>query len=463
MRFLAKATLWLLKRLLSLTMPVALAFLAFMVGALIMAFELPPHQEIRKLIIAGVSVMRWAQLEQAESDEDHPHIIVSDAGGGKAMGRLDPDRANGGVTMAQAFANDRFAMLLLGGDGTQLHRWDVPDEVYQKIEAQGWKIDRGFQEIMGGHMYQTGDVLGIIYQKGLFRIDRCSRLKWFQPGLYHHDATVAADGSIWALSANYRSEQPGAYPHIGAPHYDDVVVRLSPEGEVLEEISLLDAIYRSGYQGLVLGGKSAYPESKQDDPAHSNDIEIVGKEFAARHDFAETGDLLVSLRAADSIVLIDRATKLVKWALTGMFLRQHDPDLQPDGSITIFDNRTDRGQFNKAERTVEPQSFGYSRLLRFDPASQRVLWEFQGSREEPFYTSVQGDHQVLPNGNVMAVETEAGRIIEIDPKTNEIVWEWFNVVTRGARKDLVGRVTRAFRYDSDYAAFIGKDCPAAGG
>jgi hypothetical protein len=400
-----------------------------------------------------------SELEQATSDEDHPHITQSSAAGGEALGRVDPERANGGVTMAQAYANDRFAMLLLGEDGTQLHRWDVPDAVYDDIEGRGWTMDRGFHEIMGGHLYPNGDVLGVIYQQGLFRIDRCSGLKWFRPGLYHHDVKVAADGSIWAMSAHYLTESPGPYAHIPTPHYDDVVLRLSPEGEVLEEISLLDAIYRSGYQGLVLGGKSAYPEAKQDDPTHSNDIEIVGEEFASRHDFANPGDLLISLRAADSIVLIDRRTKLVKWALTGLFLRQHDPDLQPDGTITIFDNRTDRAQFNQARRTVEPQSFGYSRLLRFDPASQRVLWQFQGSREEPFYTSVQGDHQVLPNGNVMAVETEAGRIIEIDPKTNEIVWEWFNVVTRGERKDLVGRVTRAFRYDADYPTFLGKDCP----
>lgn len=460
MKFLTRATLWILQRLFSLLMPLALAFLAFMVGALIMAFELPPHQEIRKMIIAAVSVARWAQLEQVETDEDHPHIIVTDASGGKVLGRFDTERANGGVTFAQAFAADRFAMVLLDEQGERMHRWDLPDAAYRQMEARGWKIDRGFQEIMGGHLYEDGDVLGIVYQQGLFRLDRCSRLKWFRAGLYHHDVKVDQDGSIWALSANYQSQQPSAYAHIASPYYDDVILRLSPEGEVLEEISLLDAIYRSGYQGLVLEGNSSYPESKQDDPTHSNDIEIVGEAFAARHGFAEAGDLLVSLRAVDSIILIDRETKLVKWALTGMFLRQHDPDLQADGTISVFDNRTDRGQFNKSVRTIEPPSFGYSRLLRFDPVSQRILWQFQGSREEPFYTSVQGDHQILPNGNVMAVETEAGRIIEIDPQTNEIVWEWFNVVERGERKDLVGRVTRAFRYDADYADFLGKDCPA---
>lgn len=459
MKFFTRAILWILKRALSLIMPLALAFLAFVLGALIMAFELPPHQEIRKMIIAAISVARWAELEKASRDEDHPHIIVSEAGGGKALGRLDPERAFGGLTMVQAFANDRFAMLLLDERGKQLHRWDVPDAVYDEAAARGWSVDRGFYEIMGGYLYPDGDVLGIIYQTGLFRIDRCSRLKWFKPGLYHHDVQVAADGSIWALSANFHTEQPAAYAHIASPYYDDVVQRLSPDGEVLEEFSLLDVIYRSGYQGLVLEGKSSYPESKQDDPTHSNDIEIVGADFAARHDFANEGDLLISLRAVDSIVLIDRETKLVKWAMTGLFLRQHDPDLQPDGTISIFDNRTARGQFNKAARTLEPQSFGYSRLLRFDPASQRVLWQFQGSREEPFYSSVQGDHQILPNGNVMAVETEAGRIIEIDPRTNEIVWEWFNVVERGDRKDLVGRVTRAFRYDAGYPIFTGKDCP----
>ncbi len=54
----------------------------------------------------------------------------------------------------------------------------------------------------------------------------------------------------------------------------------------------------------------------------------------------------------------------------------------------------------------------------------------------------------------------AGRIIEIDPKTNDIVWEGFNVVERGERKDLIGRVTRAFRFDADYPTFPGENCPA---
>jgi hypothetical protein len=320
-------------------------------------------------------------------------------------------------------------------------------------------VDRSYREIMGGHMYPNGDVLGIISQQGIFRINRCSELIWFKRGLFHHDISIAADGSIWVLSANFVTRKPGDYAHVATPYYDDVILHLSPDGEVLEEISLLDALYRSHRQGIVLAGKSSYPANKHADPLHSNDIELVDAAFAAQHDFADEGDLLISLRAVDSIVLIDRDTKRVKWALTGLFLRQHDPDLQPNGTISIFDNRTDRGQFNKAVRTIEPPSFGYSRLIRFDPVSQRILWQFQGSRDEPFYTSVQGDHQILANGNVMAVETEAGRIIEIDPKTKDIVWEWFNVVKRGDRKDLVGRITRAFRYDRDDVAFLGEECP----
>jgi len=461
MKFLAKAILWILKRLLSLMMPVAVAFLAFMVGALIMAFELPPHQEIRKMIIAAVSVARWAQLEQVKSDEDHPHIIVSAAGGGKALGRHLPERAYGGVTVAEAFANDRFAMLLLDENGERLHRWDVPETVYAKIDALGWDIDHGFLEIMGGHLYGNGDMLGSIFQQGLFRIDRCSGLKWFRPGLYHHDVQVAEDGTIWALSARYVTDSAKARPHFSIPYYEDMIVNLSPDGEVIEEFSLLDTLFESGREALILTGEESFPSMKFEDPTHANDIEIVSPEFAAHYDFVEPGDLMVSLRTTDTIVLIDRGSKRVKWALSGLFLRQHDPDLHDDGTISVFDNRTDRAQFNMARRTVERPSFGYSRLLRFDPASQHILWKFEGTRDEPFYTSIQGDHQILPNGNVMAVETEAGRIIEIDPKTNEIVWEWFNVVERGERRDLVGRITRAFRYDRDSLTFLGQDCPAA--
>ena len=75
----------------------------------------------------------------------------------------------------------------------------------------------------------------------------------------------------------------------------------------------------------VLEGHPGLPRSTTGDPTHATDVEIVGADFARRPDFAEPGDIVVSLRARDAIVRIDRASRAVNWALAGPFLRQPDP------------------------------------------------------------------------------------------------------------------------------------------
>jgi hypothetical protein len=277
---------------------------------------------------------------------------------------------------------------------------------------------------------------------------------------------VTDDGTIWAMAAEDVTSQDDAAPRMSVPYRQDKLHRLTSNGELIEEIVILDALFAGNYEALVLEGHQDYPRSTTSDPTHANDVEIVGADFARWHDFAEPGDILVSLRTSDAIILIDPASRAVKWALTGPFLRQHDPDLLADGTISIFDNRTDRGQHNHAVRLTERQIFGYSRILRFDPGSQKILWQYQGTEQEPFYTSIQGDHQVLPNGNVLVAEAEAGRIFEIDVRDNTIVWEWVNLLEipalgpeqEAANSTLVGRITRINRYAPDYLTFRAGDC-----
>ena len=74
----------------------------------------------------------------------------------------------------------------------------------------------------------------------------------------------------------------------------------------------------------------------------------------------------------------------------------------------------------------------------------------QGSREQPFYSSIQGKLEELPNGNVMAVEPEGGRIFEVDRASGEIVWEYINFLEPG----YVGRVTQAVPFRRQDLTFL---------
>jgi len=143
----------------------------------------------------------------------------------------------------------------------------------------------------------------------------------------------------------------------------------------------------------------------------------------------------------------------------GPFLRQHDPDIFDDGTLLVFDNRTEVFQRTPIHWLEEPQAWGYSRILRIDPATQQVLWSFEGSKAFPFYTSAQGKSQLLANGDILVTDPEGGRAFEIAPAHgNEVVWEYVNKIDTGDDGDL-GRITQASRFDFDGSQFLNLPCP----
>ncbi|MCJ7421780.1 arylsulfotransferase family protein [Sphingomicrobium astaxanthinifaciens] len=123
----------------------------------------------------------------------------------------------------------------------------------------------------------------------------------------------------------------------------------------------------------------------------------------------EAGDLLVSLRDFHMLAIIDPDSNALKWYRSGPWVRQHDPDIAPDGTITLFNNRSGfRGQ---------------SQLLRYDPARDAVELLYPHDPDTPFFSDIMGTQQVLPNGNVLLTESTGGRIIEITP-AGEVVWDY---------------------------------------
>ena len=82
----------------------------------------------------------------------------------------------------------------------------------------------------------------------------------------------------------------------------------------------------------------------------------------------------------------------------------------------LFDNQ---GYYNGEKNKP------HSRVLEFDPATGAVSWSFHGdSEKDMFYTSFHGSQQLLPNGNMLIVETgEGNKIIEIT-HDKKVVWRY---------------------------------------
>ena len=102
------------------------------------------------------------------------------------------------------------------------------------------------------------------------------------------------------------------------------------------------------------------------------------------------------------IFVIDAGSGRVKWHQTGPWIRQHDPDFLPDGTISVFNNNTDD--------TESGTILGGSSIVRVDPGSGAVSIRYGAASDQHMYTKIRGMHQTLENGNILVTEALAGRI-----------------------------------------------------
>lgn len=133
------------------------------------------------------------------------------------------------------------------------------------------------------------------------------------------------------------------------------------------------------------------------DAYHTNDAEPLKPEMAAQFPQFRPDDLLVSLRSLNLVAVVDPRTRKIKWLTNTYTLRQHDPDWEPDGTISVFDNQMG-GEF--------------SRILNFDPRTDRYRTHVNG-RPLNFYSRIRGKQQLLENGGILISSAEQGRILEL--------------------------------------------------
>lgn len=441
---------------------IALIIVGFGYGIAVGKYQVFPYQVLNVAHDAGTQFWYWVELYLPKSKADHPHMILFPDG---PDGKSHPEVISAPrdvYTLVSEYQKGGFAFNLYR-DKEKVWAWRVPEDVWQQVEANNaWPMLRDHylsndvSFVPGG----GGDLIILLDDHVLARIDKCSNTKWALYDQAHHGIDIGPDGDIWVPGRDYHTKPLARLPHMTPPFIEDTIMQVSPDGKLINEFSLLQSAYDAGFPGLVLAGNQDSPTNTDADPTHLNDIEILEESFTRYYDFFEAGDIMVSPRTTDAIWIIDRETEKVKWALDGLLVRQHDPDITDRGTIVVFDNRTAQGQHNEARYLDEPQAFGYSKIVEFDPVSQQIIWSFEGSREFPFYTSINGRIDVLDNGNVLVVESEGGRVFEIDYDTRQVIWQYVNQVDTTDEGRLFGRTTGGYRLNPEDVTFIQESCDA---
>jgi hypothetical protein len=347
-----------------------------------------------------------------------------------ARGYVAPPPGSSGVTLhdrARAFQGLNLLCsghaaegVLFDMDGREIHRWALPlASAFPELakDANAAKVDY-WRRL---RMTDDGGLFAIYEGMGIVALDRASRRVWGVRGNFHHDLDVAPDGSIWVLDRDGKI-LPRINPTQGV--LEDFVTRLSPRGEVLERISILEAFERSPFAHLL----SDMP--RQGDILHTNTLERLDGSLASTLPAFRAGNLLISVLQTSTLAVIDPSTRKVVWALRGAWRKQHQPTVLGNGHLLLFDNTgIDRD---------------HSRALEIVPRDGAVTWKYGGTPEEPLFSRTLGSVQRLPNGDTLITESERGRALEVTPD-KRVVWEYRSPYRTGDHDELVAALLEVVR------------------
>ncbi|MCF3933162.1 arylsulfotransferase family protein [Acuticoccus sp. M5D2P5] len=306
-----------------------------------------------------------------------------------------PDEVTPGYTLIAGLSRDQdqspFVVTMYDTSGAEVHRWPID---YAKADPEG--LNPLNTMLHGMEVLEDGSlVLSFDAGDRLVRFDACGNVVWATPGPFHHIIGRDVPNGL-----------------IGWRDLEIVHVDIET-GEATKIVDIENDMMNAGIgqQGILgvrthIQGDTA-PLKYENDAFHANDVEPLRPEMADAFPQFAVGDLLISLRELNLVAVVDRESGEFKWWQSGPWLKQHDPDFEPDGTITVFDNNTGTNQ---------------SRILRIDPKTRVTEVLFAGNDEIPFYTAERGKHQLLPSGNILITEPQHGRVFEVNGR-GELVWE----------------------------------------
>ena len=423
-----------------------LAVVIFLAGGVFAKKRLQPYPAIEEGLKAAETIYQ-------QEIQRRPDLLQEIVYSGNGVLRYDADRAYRGLTLIQGIFPEGVELRLLDMSGDVIHRWPVsffdiwPEPAHVPPAAR--PATHLNYHTQGMWLLADGAIVFNVGNLGTVKMDRCGAVLWTVNRLTHHSLTPDGNGSFWIpvradprrLSEDLMLEGiTEETPVESLTEYEDRLLRVSADGLIERELSVLRALFDGGFTADLFDSWTI----EATDPTHINDIEVVTPELAAKIEGARAGDLLVSIRQMHMLAVFDQDTGGIKWHTTGPWVRQHDPDITDEGIIEVYDNGGEH---------MNSDQYEGSRIVALDAATGGTETLYPRPGGERFFSRIMGTHQLLPNGNRLITESTAGRIFEVDAN-GEIVWEHVTQFD----DTYSGLIEGAIRYDTDYFSIKDWSC-----
>lgn len=343
--------------------------------------------------------------------------------------QYDPKLAFDGLNLYSSYASQE--AYLIDMHGNIVHKWA------KKLKG----VDYWFH----AEMCSNRDLLVLIPGRMLVRLDGNSQIKWKKEMDVHHDVCVDENKKICVLAQGHKVVFWHAIP---VPIACNSIVRLSPNGRIEKKIYVYDLVkeHISGDRIIKIYGEFLrilkpenvlrilmlrFAECKQDIGDHHDILHTNSIEIMDRNveGFCRKGDWLISIRQLDLVGIVDAEKEQLAWSWgPGQLSWQHHPTLLENGNVLIFDNGVAKG---------------FSRIVELNPLTKKIVWEYKSKPPEKFFSSTKGASQRLPNGNTLITESAKGRVFEVT-KEGKVVWEFYtpDVRTEDKKRAAIYRMTR---------------------
>jgi hypothetical protein len=278
-------------------------------------------------------------------------------------------------------------------------------------------------------LLSTGDIVVICDSQSIIKLNWSGEVQWEFVGMVHHDVAFLPDGSMLLPVA----ERPKNYKELPRVSFD-AVLHLTPLGKpraIWSTYKNLERLQES-HPPLTLDSlmSTLDEEAKKNifNYYDLNAIEVLPDTPLGQMDQRfQAGNIMLSLKNANVITIMNKDTMELVWSWgPGELDFQHMPTMIGNGNILVFDNGTHRD---------------YTRILEIEPLSREIVWQYQTDIPSDFFSKSGGSVQRLPNENTLICESDNGRCFEIS-LTEDIVWEYQNPEVSDGKSNPIYRMMR---------------------